>query len=37
VRHRKSKALLIGNYAIEKTGIARFDWHDAYYNVVTMS
>ena len=35
--HRKSKALLIGNYAIEKTGIRRFDWHDAYYNAVTLS
>jgi inward rectifier potassium channel len=37
VRHRKSNALLIGDYAIKKTGITRFDWRDPYYFAVTLS
>ena len=37
VRHRKANALLIGDYAIRKTGVARFDWRDPYYFAVTLS
>ena len=36
-RRRKGRALLIGDYAIRKTGVARFDWRDPYYFAVALS
>jgi inward rectifier potassium channel len=36
-RHQKSQALLIGGYAVRKTGVARFDWRDPYYFAVALS
>jgi inward rectifier potassium channel len=37
VRHRQKNAMLIGGYAIRKTGVARFDWRDPYYIAVALS
>jgi inward rectifier potassium channel len=37
VHRRKGLSLLIGNYAIRKTGVARFDWRDPYYFAVALS
>jgi inward rectifier potassium channel len=34
---RKGRLLRIGDYAIEKTGVARFDWRDPYYYAVALS
>jgi inward rectifier potassium channel len=37
VHRRKGASLLIGGYAIKKTGVARFDWRDPYYFAVALS
>lgn len=37
VRRRKGPSLLIGDYAIKKPGVARFDWRDPYYFAVALS
>jgi inward rectifier potassium channel len=34
---QKSRSLLVGDYAVRKTGIARFDWRDPYYFAVALS
>jgi inward rectifier potassium channel len=36
-QRQKSQALLVGDYAIRKTGVARFDWSDPYYFAVALS
>jgi inward rectifier potassium channel len=36
-RREKSRPLLVGDYAIKKTGVARFDWRDPYYFAVALS
>lgn len=36
-RRQKSRRLLIGGYAIKKTGVPRFDWRDPYYFAVALS
>ncbi len=36
-RRQKGQPLLIGGYAVRKTGIARFDWRDPYYFAVALS
>jgi inward rectifier potassium channel len=37
VHRQKSRPLLVGHYAIKKTGVARFDWRDPYYFAVALS
>jgi inward rectifier potassium channel len=37
VHRRKGPSLLIGDYAIRKTGVARFDWRDPYYFAIALS
>ena len=37
MRHRQKNAMLIGGYAIRKTGVTRFDWRDPYYYAVALS
>jgi inward rectifier potassium channel len=37
VRRQKSRPLLVGDYAIRKMGVARFDWRDPYYFAVALS
>ena len=34
---RKTRPLLVGDYAIRKAGVARFDWRDPYYFAVALS
>ena len=36
-RRKKGRSLLVGGYAIRKTGIARFEWRDPYYFAVALS
>ena len=36
-RHRKGRSLLVGSYAITKTGVGRFDWRDPFYFAVALS
>lgn len=37
MQRRKGASLLIGGYAIKKTGVVRFDWRDPYYFAVALS
>ena len=37
VRRQKSRPVLVGDYAIQKAGVARFDWRDPYYFAVALS
>jgi inward rectifier potassium channel len=37
MHRQKSQPLLVGDYAIKKTGVARFDWGDPYYFAVALS
>ena len=37
LHRQKSRLLLVGDYAIKKTGVARFDWRDPYYFAVALS
>jgi len=36
-QYQKSRALLIGGYAVRKIGALRFDWRDPYYFAVALS